>query len=42
VRFESGMGLLRVTIDEGMRIAVFDLNLGAALACEDGAMGRGR
>jgi hypothetical protein len=33
VRFESGMRLLRVTIREGMRITVLDLDAETALAC---------
>jgi hypothetical protein len=32
VRFESGMRLLRVTIREGMRITVLDLDAETALA----------
>ncbi|MBT3072005.1 hypothetical protein KKP04_14170 [Rhodomicrobium sp. Az07] len=32
VRFESGMRLLRVTIREGTRITVLDLDPGTALA----------
>jgi hypothetical protein len=32
VRFESGMRLLRITIREGKRITILDLDAGTALA----------